>query len=405
MSDQSSAQQPPLKKILIVWSSYELGGAERQLIRLANDWQKHHFQVEFLGFFDGKLRAALQKKGFTTHLVSNLHQPTLIWRLWRKIKLLNIYYQIILKRKLTEISPQIVISAMNFPNVLIGNVWPKIKSIKGHIWNQSDLGLGRLPLKLELKALERASFIVTNSQISADFLSNEFLPHFSSSSNFQSKLKVIPNIVFLENDSPSIHQYRSSSNQFIVTMVANLSQYKDHRLLLKSWADFNQHLNPKDSNYHPPLLLLAGRDDGQKVQLEQLAQQLNIVHQVRFLGSISDIHNLLSSADLAVLTTPSEGSSNSLAEYMLAGLSIITSDIPANQELLNDDYQFYYSATANRTHQVQTISQHFQTLYQKVQLRTRIGQENQQKAHQIFNNSNNLRQYRQLLNQILQSEN
>ena len=394
--------QSPKPKILIIWSSYELGGAEQQLLRLANDWRHHNFQVEFLGFFGGSLRAQLNQDGFVTHLASNLHRPTLIWRFWRKVKLLNTYYQIVLTRKLRRILPDIVVSAMNFPNVMIGNLWPKIKSIKGHIWNQSDLGLGRLPLKLEKKALSNASFIVTNSQISANFLLNEFSPQFSDNlTNFSSKIKTIPNIISLNRPPSSLNEYRSSPNQFIAVMVANLSQYKDHQLLLKAWARFNRQLTPKNLQFHPPLLLLAGRDDGQKSHLEKLAQELNIAHQVRFLGSIRDVDHLLAIADLAILTTPSEGSSNSLAEYMLFGLSIITSDIPANQELLNPEYQFYYSPNSSRTQQIHSVAQHLQTFYTRPQLRSKIGQQNQYQAHQIFNNQYNLKRYRDLLLSIL----
>jgi teichuronic acid biosynthesis glycosyltransferase TuaC len=61
--------------------------------------------------------------------------------------------------------------------------------------------------------------------------------------------------------------------------------------------------------------------------------------QVLFNGSVphNEVPNWLTAADLFVLPTLAEGSCNALLEAMACGLPVVTSDIPANRELLGSD--------------------------------------------------------------------
>src|ERR1700686_2350216 len=56
---------------------------------------------------------------------------------------------------------------------------------------------------------------------------------------------------------------------------------------------------------------------------------------VRFVGRQSDVQPYLAAADFGVLTSLSEGSSNSVLEYMAMGLPSVVSDIAPNRELVN----------------------------------------------------------------------
>lgn len=357
-------------KILIIWSSYELGGAERQLVRLARDWQNHGYKVEFLGMFDGELQSQLIDAGYKTHLLGAMHEPTLLWRVWRKLGLLEIYYEQTLAKKLAIIQPDIVVSAMNFCNVLTGRVWQKIAGIKGHIWNQVDLGLGRMERKLELPAVKNASYLVANSKISAQFLEEEF----SEIKNIKEKIYLIPNIIKLETTTDNnldnesnqerllpqsqrkVNRYRRQTGEIIVTMVANLSQYKDYQTLLLAWSEvlirrrkqMAMIKGKKVKSLGNWRLLLAGADGGMQSELLNTAIELGIQKQVEFLGKVSDIGELLAESDLAILASQSEGSSNSLAEYMLSGLPVVASNIEANIELLGRKYEFYYHSELER---------------------------------------------------------
>jgi glycosyltransferase involved in cell wall biosynthesis len=63
---------------------------------------------------------------------------------------------------------------------------------------------------------------------------------------------------------------------------------------------------------------------------------LGLSENVKFVGRQPDVRPFLAAADFGVLTSLSEGSSNSILEYMAMGLPSIVSDLPANRELLSE---------------------------------------------------------------------
>ena len=69
--------------------------------------------------------------------------------------------------------------------------------------------------------------------------------------------------------------------------------------------------------------------------LQKQAEHLGLARAVRFLGRQVDVRPYLAAADFGVLTSRSEGSSNSVLEYMAMGLPSALSDIPANRELVS----------------------------------------------------------------------
>ncbi len=110
--------------------------------------------------------------------------------------------------------------------------------------------------------------------------------------------------------------------------TANLKARKGHAELLQAMAIIIRQ--------QPVELLLAG-DGPLRASLENQASELGIAAQVHFLGVRDDVPNLLFASDIFVLPTHSEGMSNALLEAMAAGLPCVTTDIPANRELITDE--------------------------------------------------------------------
>jgi len=79
---------------------------------------------------------------------------------------------------------------------------------------------------------------------------------------------------------------------------------------------------------------IAG-DGEQRAELEQLRRTLELEHCVAFIGSIADVPQFLSTLDIAVLPSHSEGMSNALLEFMAAGRAIVATDVGANARLLD----------------------------------------------------------------------
>jgi glycosyltransferase involved in cell wall biosynthesis len=59
-------------------------------------------------------------------------------------------------------------------------------------------------------------------------------------------------------------------------------------------------------------------------------------------GWVADLHSLLSRCDVYAFPSRSEGMSNSLVEACAAGRVVVASAIPANVEVLGDDYPLLF---------------------------------------------------------------
>lgn len=76
----------------------------------------------------------------------------------------------------------------------------------------------------------------------------------------------------------------------------------------------------------------------QRDYLQELARRLGIVESVKFVGFVphTDIPRHLSSSDIYVSTSLSDGTSNSLLEAMACELAPVVTNIPANQRWIED---------------------------------------------------------------------
>jgi glycosyltransferase involved in cell wall biosynthesis len=82
-------------------------------------------------------------------------------------------------------------------------------------------------------------------------------------------------------------------------------------------------------------LLLAG-DGPERSNLEELARDLCISRQVKFMGGIDDVPDLFSTAHMLVHPSRSEGQSNTILDAMAEGLPVIASSVGGIPELISD---------------------------------------------------------------------
>jgi len=80
---------------------------------------------------------------------------------------------------------------------------------------------------------------------------------------------------------------------------------------------------------------LAGTGDEELYQSQ--IEQLGIAQNVRLLGSLSDIPAFLSTLDITVLASRSEGLPNALMEYMAAGRPCVVTDVGGCSELVRHE--------------------------------------------------------------------
>jgi glycosyltransferase involved in cell wall biosynthesis len=123
-----------------------------------------------------------------------------------------------------------------------------------------------------------------------------------------------------------------AENVPLVVMLANWRTVKGHDVLLQAWKQMLKNLPVGAA---APRLVLAGAllDGSEKIISK--AESMGLLDEsVLIQGSIADVAGLLGSADLGVLTSRHEGLPNAILEYMLAGLSVIASDLPGVRDAL-----------------------------------------------------------------------
>jgi len=119
-------------------------------------------------------------------------------------------------------------------------------------------------------------------------------------------------------------------NKKIVTMVANLDPIKRHKDFLISAAKVLK-------QYKAVQFLLIGRGKSEYEQrLRGLSEELGIRDNVLFAGFRRDVAQILSISDISVLTSTSEGCSNTILESMSVGIPVIATNVGGNPEVVKN---------------------------------------------------------------------
>ena len=148
------------------------------------------------------------------------------------------------------------------------------------------------------------------------------------------RIEILSNALDVERFSPATEDEKSSLRKrlglpvssLVAVSVANLTPVKDPSTLVEAAAMVVGAL--PDARF-----LLVG-DGPLRASLVGRARQMGLSESVKFAGTQSDVRPYLAAADFGVLTSKSEGSSNSLLEYMAMGLPVVASAIPGNRELV-----------------------------------------------------------------------
>ena len=111
----------------------------------------------------------------------------------------------------------------------------------------------------------------------------------------------------------------------VAICVSNFYPYKGHSELAEAAA----RIVP---SFPDTVFLLAGRDAGTMEETRGRIRELGIAGSFRFLGSRTDVADLLRVSDLFVHPSREEGFSNAILEAMAAGLPVVAFDVGGNPE-------------------------------------------------------------------------
>jgi glycosyltransferase involved in cell wall biosynthesis len=170
----------------------------------------------------------------------------------------------------------------------------------------------------------RAAAVVVNAQAIHDQLRQEGVR--------DEKIVCIPNILDLEEfDRLSAEPFDRLSDRYRwIAVVARLDPEKDIDTVIKAAA--------RVKASHPEVRWAIAGDGVERRRLEEHAVMLNVRDVVSFLGDVISVPALLKHSHIGVLTpSRNEGLSNTILEYMAAGLPTVATDCGGNRELVTPE--------------------------------------------------------------------
>jgi glycosyltransferase involved in cell wall biosynthesis len=126
----------------------------------------------------------------------------------------------------------------------------------------------------------------------------------------------------------------------LVGMVATMKfEIKGHRFFIEA--------SKKVITKFPNVQFVLVGDGPLRKQFENMAEELGVKQNLHFLGKKHGIPHILSSLDISVLCSTSEGFSNVILESMAAGKPVVASNVGGSPEMVIDGQTGYLVPSAD----------------------------------------------------------
>lgn len=199
------------------------------------------------------------------------------------------------------------------------------------ISSRRDMGIWYTPLKLFILRFSNiwVDRIICNSSAVADFTAKHEKYDLK-------KVNVIYNGIEPYIKRSNLPSLGSREDQFVVGMVANIRKVKNFEDIIRAAGG----LHKKGVNVKY-VIIGTILDQTYYESLVSLMKELSVENNFEFLGSLNEPRQYLHQFDAGVLTSESEGLSNTIIEYLDAGLPVVCSNVGGNSELIQHDYNGY----------------------------------------------------------------
>lgn len=296
-------------------------GAERQAVYLAAELVRQlDADVRFIGWGgDGRFADEIRRVG-AVPVVFPIDPGTPRWT--DRLQLLKL--AAFIRRQLR---PEFLLPYVWMHCRVVGAIW-RLTGAGFCWWNQRDEGRGIRGTWLERRLMRTLPAVVSNSWEGRDFLTRKF-------GLSESRVRVINNGVLLPvagRDPGWRLLHGVPADSLVITMLANLTAFKDHLTLVRAFAWACRACPGRNLQ-----LVLAGRHEEMTSSIRSLAGELGIAARVHLPGSVRETDKLLRSTDLVVHSSVTEGCPNGVLEPMALGLSVVGTDISGLRQALGSE--------------------------------------------------------------------
>ncbi|HZS48334.1 MAG TPA: glycosyltransferase [Blastocatellia bacterium] len=176
-----------------------------------------------------------------------------------------------------------------------------------------------------------------------------------------------------------------------VTIVANVRPVKDHKTFLRA-AQLVRSSVPE------AYFVIAG--EGELIEeMRQLARELGIGSSTFFIGRCNQVADLLALSEVCVLSSISEGFSNSILEYMAASRPVVATDVGGAREAIIDGETGYLVPAENHS----LMAKHITGLLNDRERASEMGRRGRLEVEKKFSCERQLEQVEGLYRQLLEA--
>lgn len=296
----------------------EIGGTEKQLLKMIELLDRRNFEPTLICLKPSKyfseIKLPCESKILNVYSLIN----------FRSFLTLMKFVRCLYKNKID------IVQTYFFDSTFFGVISAKFAGVPVIISCKRDLGFWHTKrLLVVLKIINHFvdKFLVNSEAIKNHIAQNESIP--------LRKFDVIYNGIETEicnikrTDENLKQHYKIPDNHYVVGIVANLNrQVKRVDVFIKAAAEI---VNTIDN---VRFIIVGG--GSLKDGLRELGEELNINKNLIFTGLQNDIYPLISLFDVGVLSSDSEGFSNSILEYMSLGIPVVATDVGGNPEIIQE---------------------------------------------------------------------
>lgn len=297
-------------KVLFLSHKISIGGASKMLVNLANYSKTKKYDIHLLTFTDLNIDWELSKDivlhDFVLPKKKSTYHPMQLMRLRKKIR---------------EISPDLIISFLVTPNVcsVISSIGTQTKVILSERGDPYEHRKNSKYALLEKFFYNFADGIVFQTEGAKKFY-NKLI---------QNKSVIIPNPI----DISEFPKYWNHERENIIVNVANFKLvHKRQDVLIDAFSRIHKTF--------PDIKLVLYGDGEDRKKIRKIIEEKNLQDKVLLPGATKNIPKMIQKSKLFILSSDSEGLPNALIEAMSLGLPVISTDCsPGGAAYLINNYQ------------------------------------------------------------------
>jgi glycosyltransferase involved in cell wall biosynthesis len=308
------------KKILHIITGLEVGGAETNLARILPCLEKEFENRVCCLIGRGPKGKILESNNIPVYYLDVKN----IFDFWNPRVIFNF------RKIVKEFHPDIIETYLIHSDIF-GRIWGRIFGVKKILCSHRG---SLLQWQWLFRIDKMTSFLVTKYIFQTPSAQKEISKKLGISIG---RTISIPNVIDLKDFEFDINKNKKGKELGIkegninIVSVSNLRKGKGHQYLIEA---FN---NVYCQGYKNINLIIVG-DGDQRPVLQNQADTCEAKDNIYLLGKRSDVLEILKISDIFILATFYEGMSTAVMEAMATGLSIITTDIDVNKDLIKDGH-------------------------------------------------------------------